>query len=175
MLQDNLLQIVSKQVISDSAADSVNIALKTGKNQIKSIMEERVCGEIMSLYATNTRNSLPLYHKKCAVATDKSKIKELTMKERIKLYSALYVSCQSRQANFFFHENHDSPPSLSDYGDIRTPSSRSNFLDYCMAIPFWYAFGGCDTVSQFSGKKTAWNTWKKLGNCTELFARLSSK
>lgn len=48
--------------------------------------------------------------------------------------------------------------------------------EICMGIPFWYAFSGCDTVSQFGGrgKKTAWNTWRKLGNCTETFARLSS-
>ena len=30
--------------------------------------------------------------------------------------------------------------------------------EICMALPFWYAFTGCDTVSQFSGreKKIAW-------------------
>ena len=43
-----------------------------------------------------------------------------------------------------------------------------------MAIPFCYAFSGCYNVSQFGGrgKKTAWNTCKKLGNCTETFAWL---
>ena len=69
--------------MSESAAGSVDIALKTGKKQIKSIMKERVYGDVLSLYATISRNNLPLYHKKCAVVTDKSKMKEITMKERI--------------------------------------------------------------------------------------------
>ena len=31
----------------------------------------------------------------------------------------------------------------------------------CCALPFWFAFTGCDTMLHFAGrgKKTAWNTW----------------
>lgn len=45
-----------------------------------------------------------------------------------------------------------------------------------MALPFWYAFTGCDTVSQFAGraKKTAWKTWSSFSQVTETFARLAS-
>ena len=49
---DNLLQIVSKQVMSQTAADSVLSALVTGEEQIRTIMLERVCGDILSLYST---------------------------------------------------------------------------------------------------------------------------
>ena len=53
------------------------------------------------------------------------------MKERIQLYSSLYVGCKSRQANlddFFRHENHEYPPSISEYGKIRKPTAKSDFL-----------------------------------------------
>ena len=45
-----------------------------------------------------------------------------------------------------------------------------------VCIPFWYAFSGCAVVSQFGGrgKKTAWNKWRKVSNCTETLAWLSS-
>ena len=41
-------------------------------------------------------------------------------------------------------------------------------------VLFWYAFVGCDVVSQFlrKGKKTAWNTWGRLLETTETFIRL---
>ena len=55
------------------------------------------------------------------------------LKERIQLYSSLYVDCESRQANldgFFRYENHEYPPSFFDYGSIRKPTSKTDFLKY---------------------------------------------
>ena len=45
-----------------------------------------------------------------------------------------------------------------------------------MALPFWFSFTGCDTVSQFSGrgKKTAWKMRGSVSQVTETFAWLSS-
>ena len=44
----------------------------------------------------------------------------------------------------------------------------------CHALPFWYAFTGCDTVSQFAScaKKTAWNTWAIIPEVTKTFSSL---
>ena len=41
----------------------------------------------------------------------------------------------------------------------------------CQALPFYYAFTGCDTTSQFlgKGKKSAWEAWKSLPNVTDAF------
>ena len=46
----------------------------------------------------------------------------------------------------------------------------------CMALPFFHAFTGSDTTSQFAGraKKTRWKTWQTLPDTTETFIRLSS-
>lgn len=49
--------------------------------------------------------------------------------------------------------------------------------DRCKAILFWYAFTGCDTVSQFQGrgKQKAWHVWQKMDKqATETFARATS-
>lgn len=45
----------------------------------------------------------------------------------------------------------------------------------CMALPFWFAFTGCDTVSSFRGrgKKTAWNVWNSFPEVTQAFINLS--
>ena len=45
----------------------------------------------------------------------------------------------------------------------------------CLALLFWYAFTGCDTVSSFNsrGKKTAWVVWAAFPEITDALARLS--
>ena len=45
-----------------------------------------------------------------------------------------------------------------------------------MALPFWHALTGRDTVSHFAGrgKKTAWATRAMFPGVTEAFVRLSS-
>ena len=61
----------------------------------------------------------------------KVKRKKTELTERIQLYSSLYVCCKSRQANpdeFFRHENHEYPLSLSDYGSICKLTSKADFL-----------------------------------------------
>lgn len=46
-------------------------------------------------------------------------------------------------------------------------------LEKCKALPFWFAFTGCDTTSQFAGhgKKSAWKTWTSFPECTDVFIR----
>ena len=47
----------------------------------------------------------------------------------------------------------------------------------CMALPFWHALTGCDTVSHFAGrgKKTAWATWAMFPEVTEALVRFFSR
>ena len=41
-------------------------------------------------------------------------------------------------------------------------------------LPMFHALTGCDTVSNFVGKKTAWNTWNVLPELTDVLLQLSS-
>ena len=59
------------------------------------------------------------------------------IKSDYSLFSKLYISCQVRAGgdggdkdlyDFFCHENHPWPPSLSDHGALRLPSSKSDLL-----------------------------------------------
>lgn len=49
--------------------------------------------------------------------------------------------------------------------------------DRCLALPFFHAFTGCDTVSAFAGrgKKTAWEIWLAFPDATSVFKQLSSR
>ena len=51
--------------------------------------------------------------------------------------------------------------------------------DVCKALPFFYAFTGCDTVSSFHGKGKCsfWDVWKKCDftqSLTEIFIKLGN-
>ena len=52
--------------------------------------------------------------------------------------------------------------------------------DICPALPFFYAFTGCDTVSSFygKGKCKAYDAWvksKRKDNFTDVFVKLGEK
>ena len=47
----------------------------------------------------------------------------------------------------------------------------------CLALPFFHAFTGCDTVSAFAGrgKKSAWDAWLAFSEVTTAFVHLSAE
>ena len=49
--------------------------------------------------------------------------------------------------------------------------------DWCVALPMFHAFTGCDTVSSFGGrgKRTAWDTWKAYKDVTPAFCALAAR
>ena len=55
--------------------------------------------------------------------------------------------------------------------------SKALGQDRSLALPFFHAFSGCDTVSSFvgHGKKSAWNTWSSFPDVTKAFLELSSQ
>ena len=131
---EGLINIVSKEVLSENAAKSVMDAHKIGQKQYSTFMQEKIMNEPSarkSLYCTIKKNNLILFRSKNAVKTPKSKLQTNTLKERVQLYSSLYVGCKSRQANledFFSHENHEFPSALSECGNIRKPTAKADFL-----------------------------------------------
>lgn len=53
------------------------------------------------------------------------------LKDDVSLFSQLYISLQTRDGDireFFSHEAHKYPPSISEYGKLRLPSAKSDLL-----------------------------------------------
>ena len=106
------------------------------KKQCSNFIKERRCSsddQIMSIYATMKKKRLALFRSKSIVTVSKVKREReiAALKVLIQLYSSLYVGCKSRQANmdeFFRHENHENPLSLSDYRNICKLTSKADFL-----------------------------------------------
>ena len=70
-------------------------------------------------------------------ATSKQGKKIKLLQNNVALFGQLYISMQNRQGDlkeFFAHEVRSFPPSLSDFGKIYLPGSKSNMLS-CIVCP----------------------------------------
>ena len=73
----------------------------------------------------------PFIPTKNSIVTSKSKQRIMSLNADRRLYSHLYIACQSRKGDldsFFSHENHSYPVSISEYGKLRTCLAKSDFL-----------------------------------------------
>ena len=71
-------------------------------------------------------NKLPLF-----TGSEKKKKKKSDQKEDTHLFPSLYISSMSRGGdlrNFFAHENHPYPVSISEYGRLRPAKSKADFI-----------------------------------------------
>ena len=111
--ENRLIHIISKHVLDENAANSVIEASKIGKAQFEIFVVERIQYNTKSIYDTIKKKKIvSLQAERC-------------------LYASLYVACQSRDGdldNFFIHENHLYPPSISEYGKLRKCLTKSDFL-----------------------------------------------
>ena len=117
-----LMTIVSRNIMSEKAKESVYQATELGKRQYAEFVQMRLHIGEMSIYNTIKKNKLILFRNKNSIVTQKSKIKVSSLKDECKLYASLYVACQTREGDlndFFAHENHSFPPALSSYGKLR--------------------------------------------------------
>ena len=132
--EQNLVHITSRHVLDDVATKSVKEAKRIGEAQYTAFVNERLINRRTSLYDALKRNDLSPFRQKHLLKMSKSKQKIATLNSERRLYANLYVACQWREGdldNFFAHENHAFPVSLSEYGKLRKATSKSDFLQ-CM-------------------------------------------
>ena len=130
-----MTHLTSRIVLDDSHSASVFEAKRIGKTQFEKFNEDRILSDTASLYDIIHKNNLGLFRSQNSIVTSKSKQKIVSLKSDRQLYSNLFIACQSRDGdldNFFAHENHAYPVSLSEYGRIRPCTSKSDLLE-CLA------------------------------------------
>ena len=131
--EEDLVMYTSKKVLPITATKSVREAYQIGKKQYEFFSKKR-----SSLYDAIKKNKLELFRKKNSIIASKKKQAAISAKERAKLYQDLFIACKTRSVgdlvDFFKHENHSYPPSLSEYGKLNHPSQKSDFLT-CLKGP----------------------------------------
>ena len=87
--QPDLINIVSKEVLSEKVATSVRHAYSVGKKQCSDFIKDRLCNsddQRMSIYATVKKNRLALFWSKSIATVPKVKRETTALKEWIQLY-----------------------------------------------------------------------------------------
>ena len=114
------------KLVSGKEERSLKEARYLGLKQYQELVRNR-----KSVRSNQEDQASPVSSEKTVVGSNK-KQEAISMKERVILFKDLYIRCKVRAtgdlAKFFAHENHYCPPSLSEYGKLRHPSSKSDFL-----------------------------------------------
>lgn len=128
---EDLLVLDTRDIMDSSVSETVRSIEKMGLQQYKSFVSERLDKRTTSLYEPIKRNNLPLFSSPPpSKQKSNDKMKIASLKSNCSLFSRLYVSCQVREGNleeFFCHENQSFPPSLSQFGKLRS-GSKSDLL-----------------------------------------------
>ena len=119
---ETMYTLVSKNILNLEAKKSVYEARTLGKNKYHQYKHNIFILGRKNVYETLKRNKLSLFRNKNTVTISKTQLKVTSLKQDCRLFSSLFVACQSRDgdmAQFFAHENHTYPPALSVYGNLR--------------------------------------------------------
>ncbi|CAG2246636.1 unnamed protein product [Mytilus edulis] len=131
----DLLVLDSKNIVDISVVKTVNTIESLGQEQFEKYTKERLVDRTTSVFDTIKRNKLPLFQTPPpAKKTSTTDHKLMALKSNCSLFSRLYIACQSRDGNlddFFRHENHAFPPSLSQNGTIRL-GTKADLLSKCL-------------------------------------------
>jgi len=130
---NELVSLGSKDIADQSVHKTVAEIKNIGQEMCKAFIEERIQTNIKSITAVIHRNKLPLFKDRPVRIKDK---KIIAIKNDTRLFSRLFISCQTRSGNmetFFSHENQQYPPSLSDANGCLRHGVKSEILPYLEA------------------------------------------
>ena len=123
-----LLVLDSRDVMPEAVVRTVRTIEAVGKEQYIACKSSVLGKGTKSIHEPIKKNSLPLF--KRSAARQKQPTKTCELEDDVSLFSRLFIVAQKREANldnFFKHENHPYPPSLSDRGKLRA-GKKSDLL-----------------------------------------------
>ena len=127
----DLFVLDTRDIADSKVVETVRTVEQLGKDQYQKFVTKRLQERTTPLFDTIQRNKLPLFSSPPATKEKSSnKLKMASLKSNCSLFSRLYVSCQDRDGDlegFFGHENQSFPPSLSQYGKLRS-GTKSDLL-----------------------------------------------
>ena len=116
-----LLVLNTRECAAENVVTSECTIEEVGKRQFETFKREVLEERTKPIGTAIKRNSLPLF------STTKHKVRSSTykikaIKNDVGLFSRLYISTQQHEGDldeFFAHENHAYPPSISNFGKLR--------------------------------------------------------
>ena len=133
----DLVTLDSRNCADESVVAALHTLVDTGKKQYQDFVKNVIDVCSHSIHDPIKRNSLALFKNPRHKTTSKQGKKIKTLQKNVALFGQLYVSMQRRDgdlAEFFAHEIQSFPSSLSDFGKLHLPSTKSDLLR-CLEQP----------------------------------------
>ena len=133
----DLVTLDSRNCADESVVAALHTLVDTGKKQYQDFVKNVIDVRSHAIHDPIKRNSLALFKNPRHKTTSKQGKKIKTLQNNVALFGQLYVSMQSRDGDlveFFAHEIQSFPPSLSDFGKLHLPSTKSDLLR-CLEQP----------------------------------------
>ena len=134
---DDLVTLDSRKCTDTAVVTTVRTLEETGRKQyqkfVKTVLDERT----HSIHDPIKRNSLALFRKSHGKKVQKKDKKIKVLQNNVALFGQLYIAMQSRESDldeFFTHDIQSFPPSLSDFGNLQLPGTKSDLL-HCLEQP----------------------------------------
>ena len=105
----------------------------TGKKQYNDFIKNVLDVRSHSIHDPVKRNSIALFSKPKCKATSQQEKKIKVLQNNVAFFDLLYISMQNRDGDlsgFFVHEIQTFPLSLSDFGKLHLPNTKSDLLKY---------------------------------------------
>ena len=121
-----LFNLETGNIVDKLIEEDIKKIEKLGLSQYRDFVSERIENNLKGFKSPMKANKLKLMTFKPKKSNVSSKLKSL--KEDYGTFSRLMLACQNRKSDltdFFEHENHAFPPSLSSDGKIRIASNKS--------------------------------------------------
>lgn len=126
-----LITIDSRDCADVCVVESITKVYQLGNQQYQKYCTEVIETRSKSIHDTIKKNSLPLFRKNLKKETSKQGKKIAVLKSNLNLFAQLYVALQNRDGDmreFFSHEVQCFPPAISEYGNLRLPTAKSDLL-----------------------------------------------
>ena len=118
----DLLVLDTRDIADPAVVTTVRGIEKKGHDQYDSFVTDRLVERTSPVSDTISKNSMPLFNRPFKGTPSKAIQMITSLKSDCALFYRLYIACQTRDGdldNFFKHENHAYPPSLSQLGKLR--------------------------------------------------------
>ena len=123
-----LVKLDSRNCVDQSVVHSLHVLEDTGIQQYQDFVNEDCTRPIQDPIK---KNSLALFKRPQPKVRSKAGKRIKVLQNNVALVGQLYISMQSRDADlkeFFAHEIQSFPPSLSDFGKLHLPNTKSDIL-----------------------------------------------
>ena len=126
-----LVKLDTRDCVGESVAETIRSLQEVGREKYTEYREKLIVDWKKSIHDTITKSNLPLFKRQQGRPNSKQNKTISALQNNVTLFAQLYIAMQNRESDleeFFSHEMLSYPPSLSEFGNLRLPTAKSDLL-----------------------------------------------